>query len=82
MLVSFYIFTTCAGIYYRIFQVYGENVMLKEMALCKVCCDETSSILFLPCLHLCVCLQCSYNVSACPSCGEHISQRSQYKLDI
>ena len=82
MLVSFYMFITCAGIYYRLFQVYGENVMLKEMARCKQCCDETSSVLFLPCRHLCVCLLCSYIVNNCPSCGEHISQRSQYKLDI
>ncbi|KAK3098144.1 hypothetical protein FSP39_016596 [Pinctada imbricata] len=41
---------------------------LKERKLCKVCCEEDVSIVFLPCAHLVCCAQCAPAIQKCAVC--------------
>lgn len=45
-----------------------ENRQLKEQTLCKICLDESVSMVFLPCGHLCCCSQCAPALRKCPIC--------------
>ena len=45
-----------------------ENEELKEQTLCKVCLDNTVSIVFLPCGHLVTCADCAPAMRKCPIC--------------
>jgi len=47
------------------------NVAKKDNLLCKVCCDETAVVIFLPCKHMVVCQNCS-NVPNCIICRQQI----------
>ena len=60
-----------------------NNITLKEQAitamekngerlLCKICLEFDSNVLFIPCMHICVCRQCYVCVNMCPICGEII----------
>lgn len=50
----------------------SENEELKEQKTCKICCEETVSIVFLPCGHLVCCAQCSPALKDCPVCRTNI----------
>ncbi|PIO14634.1 hypothetical protein AB205_0053550, partial [Aquarana catesbeiana] len=41
---------------------------LKEERMCKVCMDKDSSMVFVPCGHLVVCMDCAPNLRHCPIC--------------
>ncbi|KAM4031695.1 baculoviral IAP repeat-containing protein 7 [Anomaloglossus baeobatrachus] len=41
---------------------------LKEERICKVCLDKDVSMLFVPCGHLVVCMDCAPNLRHCPIC--------------
>ncbi|WAR06881.1 BIR7B-like protein [Mya arenaria] len=45
-----------------------ENEQLKEQTVCKVCLDNTVSIVFLPCGHLVTCADCAPAMRKCPIC--------------
>ena len=45
-----------------------ENQQLKDMKTCKICLDNISDTVFLPCGHLITCGTCSVKVSQCPTC--------------
>jgi len=47
------------------------NAAKKENLSCKVCCEETAVVIFLPCKHMVVCQSCS-NVSNCIICRQPI----------
>ncbi|XP_022291924.2 baculoviral IAP repeat-containing protein 8-like [Crassostrea virginica] len=49
-----------------------ENESLKESKLCKICCDRTIAIVFLPCGHLVCCGQCAPALKKCPVCRKAI----------
>ncbi|KAJ8315640.1 hypothetical protein KUTeg_007790 [Tegillarca granosa] len=49
-----------------------ENKQLRDRTLCKVCMEETVSIVFLPCGHLAVCHQCAPALNTCPLCRKFI----------
>jgi len=42
---------------------------------CVVCLERKSEIIFLPCGHLCTCLQCEEDMEHCPLCRNPILQR-------
>ncbi|XP_040291513.1 baculoviral IAP repeat-containing protein 7 isoform X2 [Bufo bufo] len=45
---------------------------LKEERLCKVCMDKDVSMVFVPCGHLVVCMDCAPNLRHCPICRASI----------
>lgn len=54
----------------------GEDSVSK----CSVCYDNTRSILFYPCLHLCACEVCSKKLSSCPMCRRLIDNKQKVFL--
>ncbi|XP_015787734.1 E3 ubiquitin-protein ligase LRSAM1-like isoform X2 [Tetranychus urticae] len=42
---------------------------------CVVCLDELSKIIFIPCGHVCACIECSSSVDLCPICRAEISEK-------
>lgn len=49
-------------------ELLAENRQLKDQTTCKICLEETVSIVFLPCGHLCSCSQCAPALKKCPIC--------------
>ncbi|XP_073437010.1 baculoviral IAP repeat-containing protein 7 isoform X2 [Dendrobates tinctorius] len=45
---------------------------LKEERMCKVCLDKDVSMVFVPCGHLVVCMDCAPNLRHCPICRASI----------
>ncbi|KAK3098658.1 hypothetical protein FSP39_021663 [Pinctada imbricata] len=52
----------------NIASIKEEIRTLKERKLCKVCCEEDVSIVFLPCAHLVCCAQCAPAIQKCAVC--------------
>lgn len=42
---------------------------------CVICLDKQSDAVFLPCGHVCCCLDCSANLELCPMCRTAITQK-------
>ncbi|KAH7446150.1 hypothetical protein KP509_01G041600 [Ceratopteris richardii] len=42
---------------------------MKEQRICRFCRKKTTSVLVLPCRHLCLCTDCDPNLGNCPVCG-------------
>lgn len=53
-------------------EVKKENEFMKEAQMCKICCEEKVSIVFLPCGHLVSCAQCAPALKKCPMCRKPI----------
>lgn len=49
-----------------------ENEELKSEIMCKICMDEESAVVFLPCGHLVSCTHCSHALRQCPLCRAEI----------
>merc|ERR1719245_2090328 len=49
-----------------------ENTRLKEQRTCKICMDEEVGVVFLPCGHLCSCVNCAPSLKDCPVCRRPI----------
>ncbi|KAL3883108.1 hypothetical protein ACJMK2_029401 [Sinanodonta woodiana] len=45
-----------------------ENQRLRDMSICKICMDNVSCIVFLPCGHMVCCASCSPAMRKCPIC--------------
>ena len=48
--------------------------LLKTERTCKICMDDESNMLFLPCGHLVTCSECSKTVSKCCICKKTIKR--------
>ncbi|XP_062587163.1 putative inhibitor of apoptosis [Saccostrea cucullata] len=48
-----------------------ENESMRDAHTCKICCDKTVAIVFLPCDHLC-CAQCAPALKKCPVCRQQV----------
>merc|ERR1719245_2492132 len=46
----------------------SENARLKEQRTCKICMDAEVGVVFLPCGHLCCCVNCAPALKDCPVC--------------
>merc|ERR1719244_790460 len=49
-----------------------ENARLKEQRTCKICMDGEVGVVFLPCGHLCCCVNCAPSLKDCPVCRSTI----------
>nr|CAB3225580.1 ZF(RING)-14 zinc finger protein [Phallusia mammillata] len=47
---------------------------LQDERLCKICLDQPSDIVFVPCGHLCSCGNCATSVKKCPMCRMKIQK--------
>jgi hypothetical protein len=52
--------------------IIEEHKKLKEERTCKICMDEPSNVVFLPCGHLCACTTCAPALRTCPMCRANI----------
>ncbi|KAK3109120.1 hypothetical protein FSP39_023454 [Pinctada imbricata] len=52
----------------EISELQDENMRLRDMTTCKICMDDTVSVVFLPCGHLAACSQCAPALRKCPIC--------------
>lgn len=50
----------------------SENARLKEQRTCKICMDKEVGVVFLPCGHLCCCVNCAPSLKDCPVCRRNI----------
>merc|ERR1719411_499479 len=50
----------------------SENARLKEQRTCKICMDKEVGVVFLPCGHLCCCVNCAPALKDCPVCRRNI----------
>merc|ERR1719397_1919408 len=50
----------------------SENARLKEQRTCKICMDGEVGVVFLPCGHLCCCVNCAPALKDCPVCRTNI----------
>jgi len=50
----------------------SENARLKEQRTCKICMDGEVGVVFLPCGHLCCCVNCAPALKDCPVCRTQI----------
>lgn len=48
---------------------------LEEEKKCKICLDEISNVVFVPCGHLSTCVSCAQRVSNCPICRSYVRQK-------
>ena len=46
----------------------GQLPSVKESMNCKACKGKEVSVLFLPCRHLCLCIDCDFFIEVCPVC--------------
>lgn len=58
-----------------------SNETLRERTICKMCCTERVSIVFLPCGHLVSCGQCSPALRKCPMCRQGIKGTVRVKFN-
>jgi Zinc finger, C3HC4 type (RING finger) len=61
----------------------ASNVVINseevEQRRCVICHDREKSVILMPCRHLCLCIECSNNISVetCPKCRAMISSKIQ-----
>ncbi|KAJ8315519.1 hypothetical protein KUTeg_007669 [Tegillarca granosa] len=53
-------------------KLMAENEELKDRTRCKICCENSVSIVFLPCGHLVCCAQCAPALKNCAICRKEI----------
>jgi hypothetical protein len=53
-------------------QLHGESAYWMQAGECVVCMCNMRAILLMPCLHLCVCEQCSEEIRVCPLCRQPV----------
>jgi hypothetical protein len=53
-------------------ELVEENTRLKEQKTCKVCMDAEVGVVFLPCGHLVVCVNCAPSLKNCAVCRTSI----------
>ncbi|KAL5018675.1 hypothetical protein ScPMuIL_004397 [Solemya velum] len=49
-----------------------ENRQMREESLCRICCEESSCIVFLPCGHMTTCPRCARALTKCLVCRKVI----------
>ncbi|CAG2212464.1 unnamed protein product [Mytilus edulis] len=54
--------------------ILEENRRIEESKLCKICLENKVNVVFLPCGHICACLDCSPAIRKCAICREFIKK--------
>ncbi|KAL5018673.1 hypothetical protein ScPMuIL_004395 [Solemya velum] len=49
-----------------------ENRQMREESLCRICLEESSCVVFLPCGHMATCPRCAHVFQKCPVCRKNI----------
>lgn len=52
--------------------LHGESAYWMQAGECVVCMCNMRAVLLMPCLHLCVCEQCSEEIRVCPLCRQQV----------
>ncbi|XP_076821513.1 E3 ubiquitin-protein ligase XIAP-like isoform X1 [Clavelina lepadiformis] len=47
---------------------------LIDERICKVCLDKEADVVFIPCGHICCCIECTHALRTCPICREKIEK--------
>jgi hypothetical protein len=50
-----------------------ECTVFKKEEKCVICLEKTTSILFIPCGHRCVCTKCNKKITGCPMCRAKVN---------
>lgn len=53
---------------------------LPESMECKLCMDKHREILFIPCKHMCTCMNCAMTITNCPICRSLIQEKIKVYL--
>lgn len=53
-------------------QLHGKSAYWTEVGECVVCMCNMRAVVLMPCLHLCVCEQCSEEIRLCPLCRQPV----------
>lgn len=56
------------------------NIPNDNKIICNICFENEKNILFLPCKHLCSCIDCSKNLNRCPICNKKIKKKINFYL--
>ena len=57
----------------KIEEIENENQWMKEDCICKICWSNQVGLVFLPCVHLVSCVNCSPKLKDCPFCRQFIT---------
>ena len=58
-----------------------KNTKVFNCDECVICIDAKSTCLFIPCGHLCTCMECCEDIEAtCPLCRTHIDKKLNYDV--
>jgi hypothetical protein len=52
-----------------------EKQSLEDVTKCVVCLDAQRQNCFLPCGHVCACIECAKGLANCPLCTQHIASK-------
>nr|XP_002127578.1 baculoviral IAP repeat-containing protein 3 [Ciona intestinalis] len=55
-------------------RIQAELRRLRDEKRCKVCLDRDAEMVFVPCGHLCTCMQCTQSLRQCPVCRMRITK--------
>ena len=55
----------------------NDNRKIQEKEKCCMCLTNNPSHIFLPCFHLCSCLDCANKVDRCPKCRAPIKEKKR-----
>ena len=53
------------------------NTKKEDKEMCCICWGKQISHVFMPCFHLCTCVNCAYKVTRCPKCRTQIDDRNR-----
>ncbi len=56
-------------------EAINENRQLQEKENCCICLTIPVTHVFIPCYHLCTCINCSSKINKCPKCRTNIRER-------
>ena len=63
---------SCSSLSHQTFIPKDEENSINEKLICKLCFTNEISVVFLPCAHQFICLDCMQKISICPICPKRI----------
>ncbi|XP_053398376.1 baculoviral IAP repeat-containing protein 7-A-like isoform X2 [Mercenaria mercenaria] len=59
----------------EVYQLREENTELRNRLICKVCLENDACVLFQPCGHMAVCVECAGRIDTCAICRAVIEEK-------